>query len=84
MDFWDKTYNSENEKSEHHHWILPIWISLGTKLQLKGYLLYKAITSQNVLSEAQLRFFYSEEKLCSILKIFKFFNLPNLWRHGEY
>ena len=35
-------------------------------------------------------FFYFVEKLCSILKIFKFFyfkpshNLTNLWRHDEY
>ena len=28
--FWYKT-----EKGEHHHWILHIWFSLGTKFQLK-------------------------------------------------
>ena len=25
----------ENRKSEHHHWILHIWISLNTKFQVK-------------------------------------------------
>ena len=40
----------------------------------KGYLCYKMITPQNVLSEAQVMslFFYFVEKLCSIFKIFKF------------
>ena len=44
------------------------------KLALKGYLRYKTITSQNVPSKAQhrLRIFYFVEKLCSVLKIFKF------------
>ena len=41
--------------------------------ELKGYLRYKTITPQTVLSEAQVKiFFYFIEKLCSILKIFKF------------
>ena len=44
----------------------------GTLLK-KGYLRYKAITSQNVSSKAQIKkFFYFVEKLCSLLKIFKF------------
>ena len=28
-------FPDKNTKSEHHHWILHIWISLGTKFQLK-------------------------------------------------
>ena len=39
---------------------------------LKGYLCYKTITSQNVPSKAQIKNFFVVEKLCSILKIFKF------------
>ena len=43
------------------------------KENFKGYLCYKMITSQNVLSEAQvMNFFYFVEKLCSVFKIFKF------------
>ena len=39
----------------------------------KGYLCYRMVTSQNVPSEAQIKnFFYFVEKLCSVLKIFKF------------
>ena len=30
-----RVFPVENRKSEHHHWILHIWISLGTKFQLK-------------------------------------------------
>ena len=40
---------------------------------LKGYLLYKTITSQNVSPGAQVKnFYYFVEKFCSVLKIFKF------------
>ena len=40
---------------------------------VKGYLRYKMITPQNVLSGAQVKnFFYFVEMLCSVLKIFKF------------
>ena len=43
---------------------------------LKGYLRYKMITSLNVSSEAQIKnFFNFLEKLCSVLKIFKFLYL---------
>ena len=42
-------------------------------VKFKGYLRYKTVTSQNVSSEAQVEsFFYFVEKLCSVLKIFKF------------
>ena len=41
-------------------------------VNLKGYLHYKTITSQNVSSEAQIKnFFYFVEKLCSVRKILK-------------
>ena len=30
-----KAFPAENRKREYHHWILHIWISLGTKFQLK-------------------------------------------------
>ena len=57
----------------------------------KDYLPYKMITPQNVSSEAQVEdFFNFVEKLCSILKIFKFLyfqlshDLQNLWCHDEY
>ena len=30
-----KSIFGQNEKSEHHHWILDIWISLSTKFSLK-------------------------------------------------
>ena len=40
---------------------------------LKSYLHYKMITSQNMLSEAQIKHFcYIIEKLFSVLKMFKF------------
>ena len=40
---------------------------------IKGYLRYKTISSQNGSSEAQVKnFFFFLEKLCSVLKIFKF------------
>ena len=40
---------------------------------LQGYLRYNTIISQNVLSEAHIKnFFYFVEKLCFVLKIFKF------------
>ena len=42
------------------------------KLALKCYLRYKMITSQNVPLKHRLRIFYFVEKLCSVLKIFKF------------
>ena len=53
-------------------------------IELKGYPRYKMITSQNILSEAQI------ENWSSVLKIFKFLyfqlshNLPNMWLHNEY
>ena len=38
-----------------------------------SYFRYKTVTSQNVSSEALLKnFFYFAEKLCFVLKIFKF------------
>ena len=41
--------------------------------ELKVYIRYKTITSQNMSSEEQIKnFFYFGEKLCPILKIFKF------------
>ena len=52
-------------------------------LYIKGYLHLKAITSQNVSSKAQVKPFYFVERLCSVLKIFKFLyfytshDLPN-------
>ena len=40
---------------------------------INSYLCYEMITSQNVSFEARIKiFFYFVEKLCSILKIFKF------------
>ena len=39
---------------------------------MKGYLCYKMITSRNVSSKAQVKNFYFVEKLCSVIKIFKF------------
>ena len=39
----------------------------------KDCLHYKMVTSQNLLSAAQVKdFFYFVEKLCSVLKMFKF------------
>ena len=39
----------------------------------KRYLRYKTITLQNVTSEVKIKnFFYFVEKLCFVLKIFKF------------
>ena len=40
LTFWTKfapkwEFPAKSKKSEHHHWILHIWISLGTKFQLK-------------------------------------------------
>ena len=40
---------------------------------IKVYLHYKIITSPNESSEAQVKIFLVLEKLCFILKIFKFF-----------
>ena len=64
---------------------------LKNNFAFKGYLRYKTITSQIVLSEVQIKlFFYFAEKLCSIHKIFKrlYFrrspDIPNLRRHDEY
>ena len=37
--FPKKTFPVENRKSKYHHGILPIWISLGTKFQLKWIIL---------------------------------------------
>ena len=46
---------------------------LRNKKILKGFLRYKTINSQNVLSEVQKKnFFNFIEKLCSVLDIFKF------------
>ena len=48
------------------------------------------ITFQNVSSEKQVKIFFFVEKLCSVLKIFKFLyfspshDLENLSRHDEY
>ena len=40
---------------------------------VEGHLQHKTMTSQNVSSEAQVNnFFYFVEKLCFVLKIFKF------------
>ena len=41
-------------------------------LRFKGHLRHKTIPSQNVPSQAQSKNFFFIEKLCSILKIFKF------------
>ena len=41
-------------------------------INIKGYLRYKTITSQDVPSEAQVKNFFFMEKLCSVLEIFKF------------
>ena len=53
-------------------------------LYIKGYLRFKALTSENVLSKAEVKdFFFFVEKLCSVLKILKFLyfytshDLPN-------
>ena len=54
-----------------------------TVIEVKGYLRYKMITSQNVLFEVQVKkFFYFVEKLCSVLEIFKFcvFNHPLIYK----
>ena len=51
---------------------------------LKGYLRYKTTTSQNALSEAQVKKIFFIKKLRSVLKVFKFLyflpshQLPNL------
>ena len=34
-EFFRKNFQVEIGKSEHHHWILHTWISLGAKFQLK-------------------------------------------------
>ena len=39
---------------------------------LKGYLRYKTTTSQNALSEAQVKKIFFIKKLRSVLKVFKF------------
>ena len=57
---------------------------------LKGYLSYKTITFQNVLSEVKVKFFYFVERSHSILKLFKFLyfqpshDLRILWSQDEY
>ena len=44
-----------------------------SQFDFKGYLGYKTITSPNLSSEAQIKnFCYFVEKICSILKVFKF------------
>ena len=57
---------------------------------LKVYLRRNALSSQNVSSEAQVKNFYFVEKLCFVIKIFKFLyflpshDLANLRRHDEH
>ena len=48
--------------------------------EIKGYLLYKTLLSQNVSSEA-LRIYFLE-KFCFVLKIFKFlyFHIPMIYQ----
>ena len=61
---------------------LVTWSYFKTVIEVKGYLRYKMITSQNVLFEVQVKkFFYFVEKLCSVLEIFKFcvFNHPLIY-----
>ena len=82
-----------NSRTEHHVISFTSKVNLlflVTFVMLKGCLHYKMITSQNVRSETQIKnFSFFAEKLCSILKIFKFFyfepshDLPNLWCHDE-
>ena len=43
-----RVFPVENRKNGHHHWILYIWISLGTKFQLKLIIL---IFGPNLLKE---------------------------------
>ena len=55
-------------------------------LVFQGDLRYKTITSQNVPSKVQIKnFFYFVEKLCVVLKIFKFciFNHPMMYRVSD-
>ena len=40
MDFLEKNFPAKNGKSEQHHWILHIQISLDTKVQLKLTILF--------------------------------------------
>ena len=54
-------------------YVLCFAITVGCCSGFKGYPRYKTVTPQNILSEAQVKnFFYFVEKLCSVLKIFKF------------
>ena len=69
--------------SSKNYWIFRIFTILKCYLEIltawklviliKGYFRYKMITSENVSSQAQVQnFFYFTEKLCPVLKIFKF------------
>ena len=54
-------------------WKLGFFVEIIKTCKPKGYLRYKTIISKNESPEAQFKnFFYFLEKLCSILKIFKF------------
>ena len=61
-----------------------------SNFHVKGYLLYKAINSQNVLSEAQVNFFLFCRKVIFSSQDIRIFvvklspDLPNPWRHAEY
>ena len=70
------------------------WLVLGDvphkqNMMLKCYQ-QKAITSENVVCEAQFNFFYFIEKPCSVLVTFNFSNfepfrlLQRLWHHEKY
>ena len=59
-----KVFPMENGKSEHHHWILYIWISLSTKFQLKlKFLIFGPKILLNVLSFISTKIKESEPPL---------------------
>ena len=72
--------NRQSLKDSCYIWTMLLKVTFATK----QYIL-------KMCHEAQVKnFFYFVEKLCSILKIFKFLyfwpshDLPNLWHHDEY
>ena len=60
--FQKRVFSVKNRKREHHHWILHMWISEGTKFQLKliilifwTNLLKKSISHRNMNTNIEFR-----------------------------
>ena len=71
-----KVFLVENGKSEHHHWILYIQISIGTKFQLKLTILEQIYPKKDISGQIQKN--KTSPLTCAYAKLF--WSLNRLWK----